>query len=180
RAEPRGDVGPDVLEYVKGVVHRQSSLNFITTVSRAEKRSTTRGVAGGRLKRGCEGETEAAPAEPDAVPAELEPLRRCAVRGRAEEEAGATRILSGARMGSDGHWRCGMKRMTYTQRRGAEGDKMIPVPSDGRGGEDSCQHVSTGSSHTFLQAIARSVKKLPEDQVFGRWYNSKGQVELLG
>ncbi|CAM9346479.1 unnamed protein product [Ectocarpus sp. 12 AP-2014] len=61
---------------------------------------------------------------------------------------------------------------------------------DGHGGGDSGQHTDvldrspfhTGVSaqslqKTFLQAIALSVAKTPEDQVFARWYNSKGQVE---
>ncbi|CBJ28462.1 conserved unknown protein [Ectocarpus siliculosus] len=55
---------------------------------------------------------------------------------------------------------------------------MKSAPSDDRGRRDSGQHASARSSQdTFLQAIAQSVAKTPEDRVFARWYNRKGQVE---
>ncbi|CAN0057304.1 unnamed protein product [Ectocarpus sp. 6 AP-2014] len=55
---------------------------------------------------------------------------------------------------------------------------MKSAPSDDHGRRDSGQHASARSSQdTFLQAIALSVAKTPEDRVFARWYNRKGQVE---
>ncbi|CAM9741072.1 unnamed protein product, partial [Ectocarpus fasciculatus] len=58
-----------------------------------------------------------------------------------------------------------------------KGSKMNSISSDARDGGASDQHVSARSSHTFLQTIAESVENLPEDRIFARWYNSKGQVE---
>ncbi|CAB1103955.1 unnamed protein product [Ectocarpus sp. CCAP 1310/34] len=41
----------------------------------------------------------------------------------------------------------------------------------------STQASARSSQDTFLQAIALSVAKTPEDRVFARWYNRVGQVE---